>query len=65
MTYHFNGYNLSDHIPWGGVAAVEKEAKALLTVEEGRETIFDAVRLGAMGGVGALSDEAMRSLAGE
>lgn len=65
LGYHFNGYNLSEHIPWGGEAPEEKEARAILTVEEGRERIFDAARLRQMGGVGALTDEAMRSLAGE
>lgn len=58
LAYRFDGYKLSDHIPWG---QAKKEAKALLTVEEGRERMFDAARLQAMGGVDNVD---LQSLAG-
>jgi len=66
MSYPYPGYNADARLPWEIELSEDRaEAKALTMVMEGKEKMFDKDKLEQMGGIDALSETVLESLAGE
>jgi hypothetical protein len=63
LEYRFDRYDLSGAMPWE--EEQRREARAVRTVDEGQERIFDRARLEALGGVKGLTPAVLDSLHGE
>ena len=62
--YPQDAHHHADRLPWTQELSAEMRSEAVAMVDEGRGKMLDMEKLGEMGGIGALTEEVIGSLAG-